>query len=153
MQKLQNLEPERLYWIRHTGNNREPLFLENKNYTFFIQLMQRHLVPVCEIVAYALIETELHFVLKTRSLSDIPPRYHDRLHQPLSNLFNAYCKAFNKEYGRSGSLFRVRYQRNGIEDARTLQHAVRQTHLLPARNGHNFRYYPYSSYPYEKQPL
>lgn len=146
MQKIQKLQAGQFYWIRHTGNNHEPLFVENKNYTFFIGLMQRHLAESYLIVAYSLIETELHLVLRVKDRSEIPLRYPKKLHQPLSNLFNSYCKAFNKEYGRCGSLFRVRYKRNQLDGNASLEDAIRQTHLLPARTGRDFRYYPFSSY-------
>ena len=42
--------------------------------------------------------------------------YVDKVHVPFSNLFNAYSKAINKSYNRTGSLFQEHLKRNKIKD-------------------------------------
>jgi len=146
MEKRPLLEPGKTYWIRQIGNNNEPLFLETRNFTFFIGLMRRHLPNAYEVKAYALIETEIQIVLTVNEQSELPSQYVNKPHQPLSNLFNAYAKSMNKCYGRSGSLFRVRFNRTHIEDDRKLSEVIRQTHMVPARTGRKYTSYPFSSY-------
>ncbi len=146
MEKRPLLEAGKTYWIRQTGNNNEPLFLENRNFTFFIRLMRHHLPVAYDIKAYALIETEIQLVLTVKDGDIIPSQYTEKPYQPLSNLLNAYAKAINKGYGRSGSLFRVRYKRMPILSDATLADVIHQTHLLPARTGRKYTFYPYSSY-------
>lgn len=144
MEKRPLLEAGKTYWIRQTGNNNEPLFLENRNFTFFIRLMRKHLPVAYEVQAYALIETEIQLVLTVKD--GMPSQYAEKPYQPLSNLLNAYAKAINKSYGRCGSLFRVRYKRLLIGSNVMLADVIHQTHLLPARTGRKYTFYPYSSY-------
>lgn len=106
--------------------------------------MRDHLPVAYDVQAYALIETEIQLVLTVKDL--MPPQYAEKPYQPLSNLLNAYAKAINKRYGRSGSLFRVRYKRLLIGVNAMLADVIHQTHLLPARTGRNYTFYPYSSY-------
>jgi len=65
-----------------------------------------------------------------------------------SNLFNAYAKAFNKKYGRTGKLFEERFKRKKIDDEFYLTEIVYYIHANPQKHGllEDFRKYKYSSF-------
>jgi hypothetical protein len=68
--------------------------------------------------------------------------------QQFGNLFNAYTKAINKSYRRTGSLFENPFERIEITTQSHLVHLVAYIHRNPRKHGliDDFRCWPYSSY-------
>jgi putative transposase len=68
--------------------------------------------------------------------------------QQFGNLFNAYAKAFNKVYNRTGSLFQNPFGRLEVQSDEHFIHLVTYIHRNPQRHGliEDFRDWPYSSY-------
>lgn len=68
--------------------------------------------------------------------------------QFFSNLLNAYSKAFNKRYKRTGSLFQRPFKRKRITEEDYLKQLVFYIHLNPVHHGivDDFKIYPYSFY-------
>jgi putative transposase len=69
-------------------------------------------------------------------------------YQSFSNLFNAYTKAFNKKYKRTGSLFEHPFKRKLINDKEYLKTMVVYIHNNPVHHGFTKLSgdYPWSSY-------
>jgi REP element-mobilizing transposase RayT len=126
------LQKGRIYHIYNQGNNREKIFLSERNYLYFISLVEKYLVPNYNIYAFSLIPNHFHFLIGIDNNSDLPD---DKLHLPLSNLFNAYSQAFNKENRRTGSLFRDRYRRTLINDESHFFIAFQYIHLNHIKHG------------------
>ena len=65
-----------------------------------------------------------------------------------SNLFNAYTKAINKAYARTGNLFQRPFGRIKVTSANYFARLVHYIHFNPQKHGFvsDFRDYPYSSY-------
>ncbi len=145
MENQDFLEKGYFYHIYNRGNNREDLFLENDNYFYFLNLVNKYLLPVAEIYSYCLLKNHFHILLKVRDDSDVPE---EKLHLPFSNLFNAYAKSINKKYNRDGSLFKERYKRKRITDEQYLLNTIVYIHLNPIKHGFSeiFDDYPYSSF-------
>ena len=116
MEKVKKLEANQSYVITHIGNNDELLFRDNENRRYFAGLLEKHISPIARIVDCKMRPKLLEIRVKIHPEDEIPERYRKRLHQPFSNLFNSYTKAFNKRYERSGSLFRVRFRREAVSD-------------------------------------
>ena len=114
MEKLELLKPGRTYRIVEHANGDEVLFFEFENKLYFQTLIGRHLAPVCEILAIQLKPAKVELVLRFFDESQIPEKYRAKLYLPLSNLLNSYSKAMNKRYGRKGSLFQKRFEREEI---------------------------------------
>ena len=143
-------EEGRFYHIFNRGNNKEDIFIEEKNYFFFLQKIKQHLLPTCNIYAYCLMPNHFHLVLQIKELKELPEVYKTgkkKLHQPFSNLFNAYTKSINIAYDRTGSLFQEHLHRNLIESEEYLKDAIIYTLLNPVNHGFtsNYQTYPYSS--------
>src|SRR6476661_8072777 len=109
MQKLEPLQPGKTYKIVHRSNGDEFVFVEETNKIYFRTLMEKHLVPVCEIVYFEMFAYRIELVLKFHESEGIPERFREKLHLPISNLLNSYTKSINKRYNREGSLFRKRF--------------------------------------------
>src|SRR5690554_3328040 len=68
--------------------------------------------------------------------------------QQFSNLFNAYTKAINKRYHRTGSLFEHPFKRIPVKSNDQLKYLVYYIHHNPIYHGfcNHFLEYPWSSY-------
>jgi putative transposase len=69
--------------------------------------------------------------------------------QAFANLFNAYAKAINKGYGRTGSLFEERFGRIPVASTDYFETLIFYIHHNPQKHGFvdDFRDWPWSSYP------
>ena len=68
--------------------------------------------------------------------------------QQFSNLFNAYARAFNKAYNRTGALFQRPFGRIEVTSDAHSARLVTYIHHNPQKHGFvaDFRDWPYSSY-------
>lgn len=141
----EKLEEGCFYHIYNRGNNREYLFKREENYYYFLKLMQKHLVPHFNVFAYVLMPNHFHLILQVACESSIAP-------QKLSNFFNAYTKAINKAFFRTGSLFQKPFQRKKIDEENYLRNSIIYVHLNPQNHGFvdNFEEYKFSSFPIYK---
>ena len=144
MQQYQPLLPDRYFHIYNRGNNGDNIFIEEKNYQYFLYLMSKHLLPVCNILAYCMLKNHFHLVIKTKE-----GQTEKNISKAFSNLFNAYAKAINKAYNRTGSLFQTRFKRIIITNEDYLRNLLIYLHLNPENHNmvEDFRNYKYSSYP------
>jgi REP element-mobilizing transposase RayT len=109
--KYEPLTSDSFFHIYNCGNNKEDIFVEERNYQYFLQLIKKYVIPVADVWSYCLLKNHFHLLIKTKgSLED------NIFSKAFSNLFNAYSKAINKAYQRSGSLFRDRFSRIKIHD-------------------------------------
>jgi len=145
------LKPGVFYHIYNRGTNREDIFVQERNYRYFLQLYAKHVEPVAETYAYCLLKNHFHVLVRIKDMEEQDPEVFQR---PLgsiafSNLFNAYAKAINKAYERSGSLFQHPFGRIPVLTQSYLIQLVRYIHLNPQKHGlvSDFREWPYSSYP------
>ena len=148
--KQANFEAGKHYHLFNRGNNKQSIFFEKENYTYFLELVKKHIIPVAEVLSYCLIKNHFHFVIRIKS-DDLPADYKNgkkRLHRPFSNLFNAYSKAINKKYRRTGSLFQEHLKRKEINTEEYLRQVIIYVHLNPSSHEltSNFESFPYSSY-------
>lgn len=141
--KCEPIVSDTYFHIYNRGNNKENLFKEHRNYDYFLRLLEKYCIEVCEIYAYCLLKNHFHIVIKTHK--DVEGK---TISQKFSNMFNAYAKAINKAHGRSGSLFKDRFSRKKIEDEKYLKNLIIYTHRNPQEHKMiaDFRKYPYSSY-------
>jgi REP element-mobilizing transposase RayT len=161
------------YHIFNRGINRENIFVEERNYEFFMKLYDRHIEPVAETLAYCLLKNHFHLLVRIRSeeetLKDLSvhvdqarqaniaisgarraknPLGSDNPSRRFSNLFNAYAKSINKAYGRTGSLFQHPFGRVMVTSDRQLWNIIAYIHQNPQKHKfvQDFREWKYSSY-------
>ena len=153
MQILPLLEEGQYYHIYNRGNNREDIFIEEKNYKYFLTLYKKYILPIADTFAYCLMKNRFHLVVRIKEhpkenfqgLGDLEGL--DATNQ-FSKLFNAYAKAINKAYDRTGGLFQKRFGRKEITGERYLCRLIHYVHFNPQKHGFvaDYRDYPYSSY-------
>ena len=103
------IESDKYYHIFNQANGMIDIFQESRNYPFFIDKMEKHLTPVCEIIAFCLMKNHFHLVIKTKQeIEEL------KISRAFANLFIGYAKAYNKVYNRSGSLFKKPFKRKLI---------------------------------------
>ncbi len=157
MPKLTLLERGKYYHIYNRGNNRENIFVEERNYRYFLQLYARYIEPVADTYAYCLMRNHFHVLGRMRTEEEIrldPKGLQDPWGllpdpgQQFGKLFNAYAKAINKAYQRTGSLFQNPFRRKEVTSDAYFRQLVTYLHRNPQKHGFvkDFRDWPYSSY-------
>ncbi|MBB3186023.1 hypothetical protein [Microbacter margulisiae] len=154
------LGPGKYYHIYNRGINRCDLFYDNENYEYFLDLYQQYISPVTNTFAWVLMKNHFHLLVQIlpperwgnlnpegfSNLRDLETK--KRIYQQFSNLFNAYTKAFNKRYGRTGSLFEHPFRRKEIDSIEYLKRVIVYIHQNPVKHGFGEHPsgYPWSSY-------
>lgn len=111
-----------------------------------MKLYARHIEPIADTFAYCLLPNHFHFLVYIKDLVDLTgPK---KPSQYFSNLFNAYAKAFNKVYDRTGALFQRPFGRIPVTSDAYFVHLVTYIHQNPQKHGlvADFRAWSYSSY-------
>ena len=144
-------EEGQYYHVFNRGNNRTNIFIEEKNYNFFLRKLKSHLLPICNIYAYCLLPNHFHLVLQIKNENQLPPEYKKgkkKLHQPFSNLFNSYTKSINKAHNRTGSLFQEHLHRIVVDNQAYFHDLILYVLLNPVKHGfaNNYKIYPHSSF-------
>jgi len=154
------------YHIYNRGNNQETLFFEERNYRCFLKLYARYIEPVADTYAYCLLGNHFHLLVRIKTEEE-QEQTHQTLNQTLDqtlkvsetfrvlnpsrqfgNLFNAYAKAINKAYQRTGSLFQNPFGRIPVTSDAYFCHLIAYIHRNPQKHGlvDDFRSWTYSSY-------
>ena len=99
------------YHIYNRGNNHENIFVQERNYAYFLELWWKHVSPVADTCAYCLLRNHFHIVVYIKNREDLTTNltgledlsgFNKKIKQPnqyFSNFFNAYVLPF-KEQGR-----------------------------------------------------
>lgn len=159
MNNTDKLEPNHFYHCYNRANGKQDLFIEPRNYLFFLRKFEKYVAPIAEIYCYCLMPNHYHFLIKIKGINilkryfagKVSPEYEDwpkLLSRQFSNFGNAYAKAFNKVTGRNGSLFSRPFKRKRIMDLNHLRKIVHYIHHNPvkARLSSKPEDYPHSSY-------
>jgi len=163
------------YHIFNRGNNRENVFIQERNYVYFMELWWKHTFQIAETYAYSLLKNHFHAVVFIKYKEDltgfresIPNKPHfprespDRpapeenlsglkLKEPsqyFANCFNAYTRGVNNATGRMGALFERPFERILVTDERYLMRLIVYAHQNPQKHKfvEDFRDWDYSSY-------
>lgn len=59
------------YHIYNRGNNRENIFIQERNYTYFMNLYAKYIEPITDTFAYCLLRNHFHVSLRTKSEEEI----------------------------------------------------------------------------------
>jgi len=161
MNTIQPLAYDAYYHIYNRGINGENLFCEDANYKYFLQLYFKYTEPIAETYAWCLMKNHFHILVRILPESEIEFMkilkgdhrvfQHQKRFDPtrqFSHLFNAYAKAFNKKYGRTGGLFETPFRRKKVTDESYFKELVFYIHNNPVKHGFApcLTAYPWSSY-------
>lgn len=141
------LQYGKVYHIYNRGNNGDNIFIEERNYHYFLQLYIKYIYPVVDTYAYFLLRNHFHLLVRIKPKVEIevgckPPS------QYFSNFFNAYAKAINRAYERTGALFERPFQRIQVSNPAYFARLVVYIHRNPEHHGfvEDLCDWPFSSY-------
>lgn len=159
MNTLVKQEPSRMYHIYNRGNNRENIFIKDKNYDYFLKLYERYICPVADTYAYCLLRNHFHLMIRVKTeprlsksprlgKSDVKSEVPEIVSEQFRLFFMAYSKAINKQEGRTGSLFQKNFRRKEVTTREQSFQLIYYIHRNPKKHGFtkDFRNYPFSSY-------
>lgn len=136
------VKPETFYHIYNHANGDENLFRSDENYHFFLRQWAKYIEPVAESYAYCLMPNHFHFLIRTKYLVSPfqPPfgkfeTFQKLISKQFSNLFSSYTQAFNKMYGRRGSLFIPNFKHKEIDSDAYLTAIISSIHRNPIHHG------------------
>lgn len=161
--------PGRVYHIYNHANGNENLFIEERNYFFFLDKLQQYVSPVAGLCAYCLMPNHFHLLVKLKEYEELlessetfqkfehlPVLKAEQLQQTaekkisksFSNLFSSYSQSFNKVYHRRGSLFMQNFKEEIVEDNISFCKVVHYIHANPVHHGFvkNMQDWKFSSY-------
>ena len=162
--KLTLLEPDCMCHVYNRAIGNERMFVDDANYRFFMEQYKRYLKPIVDTHCYCLMPNHFHFLLRVKGEGVLKDFFKNQklngdltgfknlsglVSRQFSNFFNSYSKAFNKKYGRKGSLFIRPFSRLQVTNDQYLKKLVFYIHFNPveaglARHPQDWRY---SSYP------
>ncbi len=165
------LQPGRYYHLYHRGNNHENLFREERNYRYFLEQYAKYIRPIADTYAYCLLKNHFHVIVRIKTEDEwrrglvqtsgvltkieVPaanatktPEVSIMAIRAFGNLFNAYAKAINKIYSRTGRLFEESFKRIEVNSDTYFTNLIFYIHFNPQKHGfvRDFRKWPWSSY-------
>lgn len=159
-----SFEEDCFYHLYNRSNNKEIIFRSDENYRFFLQRWKHYLLPYLDTYFYALIPNHFHFVVRvrpfdkyniqkeqttaSRNLLERKITYNTFLEDQMKRFFSSYAKAFNKQYGRNGSVFQKRFKRIALRDEEHVKYLIAYHHHNPIYHGlaENFKTWKYTSH-------
>lgn len=164
MKGLDKFEPSTFYHVVNHAVGTENLFRSKDNYHYFLKRYAHYTRSVCDTVCYCLMPNHIHFLIRVNDevlLREHPKfkgDFHKLVMQQLSNLLNAYAKAFNKKYERKGALWLDYTKRFKIKNDRYLTSVINYIHQNPIKHGfvrdmNDWEYSSYHSHLSTKQTL
>jgi len=173
MQKSSNtdwfvpLEPECFYHVYNRGIDKQPIFLKNLNYYYFLKQYDQYLSAFVDTYAYCLLPNHFHFLIRIKPEEKIfnpsKPINHlvveksnkpdtllvsKKISEQFRRLFISYSKAINQQESRKGSLFQKNFKRIRINTESYFNQLIYYIHANPERHLviKDFQNYLFSSY-------
>ncbi|HNQ93887.1 MAG TPA: hypothetical protein PKK96_03990 [Anaerolineales bacterium] len=144
------------FHIYNRGNNSENIFIQKRNYAYFMDLWWKHTTPVFETWAYGLLRNHFHVAGYVKNQEDLTPDLSGSgnltgLKEPsqyFSNFFNAYSRGVNIAAQRTGALFERPFKRIPVNNEGYLMRLIVYIHQNPQKHKfvEDFRNWDYSSY-------
>lgn len=145
------LEPDTFYHIYNRANGWEKLFIEKKNFQYFLNKYAMYLRPVADTYSWCLMPNHFHFLIKTKPKEEVLKNFpelkkitgEELLHwsiqrqysKQFGKLFSCYAQSFNKVKRRKGGLFMKPFKLKPVYDEYYLQNLVFYIHANPVHHG------------------
>ena len=140
--------PGEFYHVYNHANGNEKLFLEERNYYFFLDKISKYILPVIKIHAYCLMSNHFHLLIEVRREEELITHFskirsqeydtkllEEKVSNCFSNMFNSYTQAFNRMYERMGSLFMPSCKQKPLLNMDDYCHIVKYIHTNPVHHG------------------
>ena len=142
-----NLHPGQLHHFYNRGNNGEQVFYTPDHYLYFLRKVRAHLLPTGRLLAYCLMPNHFHLLFEPAETDEAG----SLTRAGLGVVLGYYAQGFNKERGRTGSVFQKRTKAKLLEASTTSHYALTCLHYIHqnpyrARLVTQLADWPYSSY-------
>ena len=135
--------PDIYYHFYNRGNNRQAVFFEADNYLYFLGGVKKYLLPVAYIVAYCLMPTHYHILVRIKSQTSEVFKTSEVLGREVSRQVSlamqkfliSYTKAINKRFSRVGALFQGQFQAKPIQTYSHLLNLCVYIHANAVKDG------------------
>ena len=151
------------FHIYNRGNNGENIFIQERNYAYFMELWWQHISPIAETWAFSLLRNHFHAAVYIKGREDLTgltnglvnqnPRVdkgatpsdsrgdlsglNPKLKEPsqyFSNFFNAYARGVNIATQRTGALFERPFNRIPVDSESYLMRLIVYIHQNPQKH-------------------
>lgn len=132
--------PTDYYHVMMRGNNRENIFVTDKQKEFFLDLLKKQEEDqLIDIAAYCLMDNHVHIAVKADPIN---------LAKAIKSTNTRYAMNFNGKRNRIGHVFQDRYKSEAITDDKYLLQVIRYIHNNPikAKMVKSLEDYNWSSY-------
>jgi putative transposase len=124
--RMMSFTPGQYYHIYNRGSARQPIFFEEENYHYLLRLFKKYSQTMAiTVIAYCLMPNHYHFLVRQDGETSAGLLF--------QRVFNAYTKAINKRYERTGTLFQGRYRCILLVKTAHLFQLCRYIHANPVR--------------------
>lgn len=130
------------YHFYNRGHNRQAVFFEADNYLYFLNGLKKYLVPVVKIVAYCLMPTHYHILVRIKQTSEVLKTSEVsgnevslQVSRAMQKFLISYTKAINKRFQRVGTLFQGQFQAKPIQNYHHLLNLCIYMHANPVKDG------------------
>lgn len=142
------------FHIYNRGNNGENIFVQQRNYAYFMELWWKHISPIAETWAFSLLRNHFHVAVYIKNEEDLTGFENlsglklKKPSQYFSNFFNAYSRGVNIATERTGALFERPFKRIPVDQEAYLMRLIVYIHQNPQKHNFeaDFRRWNYSSY-------
>ena len=124
---IMTFEKGKYYHLYNRTNNQELLFHDDDNYQFFLSKFQHHLSTSLSVIAYCLMPTHFHFLIRIESDDSL------LISKNIAVLLRSYTRAINKRFNRNGNLFQQNTKAKKIADENYLLTLISYIHQNPLR--------------------
>lgn len=151
------MKPFNTYHIYTHANGFENLFRSAENYRYFLRRYEHFISPVADTLAYCLMPNHVHFLIRIKTEAELESTFGKfetfqklefKISKQFASLFSSYTQAFNKMYGRRGSLFIPNFKRKEISSDSYFTNIIYYIHANPVQHGFvkNITDWPWTSY-------
>jgi REP element-mobilizing transposase RayT len=151
------LQPGKYFHIYNRGINGQNIFLEEKNYSYFLEKYSQYVSPYTDTFAYCLLRNHFHLLIRAKEEEEIRRILNGKkvnksvswhLSNVFASLFKSYAQAINKRYNRTGGLFEEPFHRIEVSDDSYFTRLVWYIHHNPQKHGFvsDYRDYAHSRF-------
>ena len=116
--------------------------------------VKRYLLPVVDVIAYCLMPTHYHLMVRVKDLEQNSNKQTSEVSKTsevsagMQKLLISYTKAINNRFERVGSLFQGAFRAKPITNSKHLLHLCRYIHANPVKDelATDTADWPYSNY-------
>ena len=108
------------YHIYNRGNDKRPIFFEERNYEFFLKKVQKYIGSNSDILAWCFMPNHFHFLIRANSFSTRIVKEGtikiNALTEGIRMLLSSYTKAIQKQESLTGNLFQQKTKFKCVDD-------------------------------------